>query len=151
MSTPEITTIFAFAGHGFGLLLIAVLGTLIALTNWLRLLLWHRLSTVLWQAVLAHSVLLAPVAWLSSLDYGDLLLWDAAIFAACYISYCVYLAYARTSYLARINPRAFNQMSRLSLAAELILCFLDRLVYRAIYSWSDIAPAAERPQLPRRF
>ncbi len=154
MNTPELSSILEFAGQGLGtlwvLLAFAALGSVFAATNWLRLVMWQRFSTLLWQTVASHGAVLALVSWVSGFDLVSLAAWDAAIFAACYISYCAYLAQAHIAYLASLYPARYRAMSAPALSAELVLCFLDRMVYRAIYSWSDIVPIADRTRIPRR-
>ena len=123
-----------------GLVAMALLGSGLAATNWLRLVIWQRFSTLLLHTALTHGAVLASVAWLFGIDFLHLAAWDVAIFAACYISYCAYLAQTRMDRLANFAPARYNRMSIFQVASELVLAFLDSLVYRAVYSWADFVP-----------
>lgn len=136
----DIADLPGITGNLFGLLAIALLGTGLAASNWLRLIMWQRFSSLVLQTVLTHGALLWAAAWLSGLTFLDLAAWDVAIFAACYISYCAYLGYARTARAAALMPSRFARMTRPEMAVELVLAFLDSAVYRAVYSWSDLMP-----------
>src|SRR6476661_730172 len=84
-SRMELTEIMTVVGSIVGLSAIALLGTLLAVSNWVRLLAWQRFSSLLVQTAATHIPALWLVSRLSGLDFLLLMSWDAAIFAACYV------------------------------------------------------------------
>ena len=96
----------------------------------------------------ANEEKLGAIAWASGFDFWQLMAWDAAIFAACYVSYCAYLAYARVTLIASIAAARHGHLSTTVLALEFVFSFFDSAVYRVVYSWSDIAHQV--PRVPGR-
>lgn len=123
---------------------IALLGTVLAVSNWARLLVWQRFSSLLVQTIITHAGVLLLVAHLWGFDFAQLAAWDAAIFAACYVSYCAHLAHTQVLLMAAASPARYSERSRLEWAAEFALTFLHSTVYRAVYSWSDFTPLPGR-------
>ena len=128
--------------HILGLFFVALLGTALAGIIWLRLLVWQRFTSLLLQTALTHAAIMWPIAWVSGLDFWELMIWGGAIFVACYSGYCAYLAYTRLSHLIEIAGAA--RPGKAALITELLLSFLEYTVYRAVYSRTDVLATLKR-------